>query len=137
MLTIASASKIEQISRSDDPKSAIIAAVGDLSGTKVAADLVLLGTYIRNEKTSGGIIRPKETLQEDEYQGKVGLVLKRGPMAYGDWESPEFHGEMAELHTWVVYAIKDAWPVQINGTACRFIPYDKIRMQVSNPAMVF
>jgi len=136
-LTVASASKIEQISRSDDPKRAIIEAVGDLSGTKVAADLVLLGTFIRNEKTSGGIIRPKEVLQEDEYQGKVGLVLKAGPMAYGDWEAEGDVGKMAEAHTWVVYAIKDAWPVQINGTACRFIPYDKIRMQVPKPDMVF
>ena len=39
--------------------------------------------------------------------------------------------------TWVVYKIKDAWPVQINGTACRLVPYDKIRMVISNPAMVF
>lgn len=136
-MTVASASKIEQISRSDDPKKAIIDAVGDLSGTKVAADLVLLGTFIRNEKTSGGIIRPKEVLQEDEFQGKVGVVLKTGPLAYGDWEDDAERGNMAELHTWVVYAIKDAWPVQINGTACRFVPYDKIRMQVPKPDMVF
>ena len=31
---------------------------------------------------------------------------------------------MAKLHTWVVYQIKDAWPMQINGTACRVIAYD-------------
>lgn len=136
-MTVLSASKIEQISRAADPRKAIIEAVGDLSGTKVAADLVLLGTYIRNEMTAGGIIRPTEVLKEDEYQGKVGLVLKAGPMAFGDWETEGEVGKMAELHTWVVYAIKDAWPVQINGTACRFIPYDKIRMQVPKPDMVF
>jgi hypothetical protein len=125
------------ISQSDNPKKAIIEAVGDLSGCKVAADLVLLGTYIRNERTAGGILLPTENLKEDEYQGKVGLVLKAGPMAFGDWEPEGEVGKMAELHTWVVYAIKDAWPVQINGTACRFVPYDKIRMQTPNPAMVF
>jgi hypothetical protein len=137
MSLVLSANKIEQISQSSDPKAAIIKAVGDLSKVKVAADLVLLGTYIRNEKTAGGIIRPLDTLKEDEYQGKVGLVLKPGPLAYGDWEAEEERGEMAELHTWVVYSIKDAWPVQINGTACRFIPYDKLRMQIPNPSMVF
>jgi hypothetical protein len=136
-LSIASATKIEQISRAADPKKAIIAAVGDLSGAKISCDLVLLGTYIRNEMTKGGIIRPTETLKEDEYQGKVGLVLKTGPLAYADWESDSERGNQAELHTWVVYAIKDSWPVQINGTACRFIPYDKIRMQIVDPAMVF
>jgi len=136
-MAIASASKIEQISQASNPREAIIVAVGDLSGAKVAADLVLLGTYIRNEKTAGGIIRPTEVLKEDEYQGKVGLVLKTGPMAYADWEDDATRGQMAQLHTWVVYAIKDAWPVQINGTACRFVPYDKIRMQTPTPQMVF
>src|SRR6267142_2109178 len=136
-MPVASASKIEQISQSSDPRAAIIKAVGDLSGARVTADLVLLGTFIRNEKTAGGIIRPQENLKEDEYQGKVGLVLATGPIAYADWEDDASRGQMAQLHTWVVYAIKDAWPVQINGTACRFVPYDKIRMQTPTPQMVF
>ncbi len=136
-MPVLSASKIEQISQAADPKAAIIAAVGDISKARVCTDLVLLGTFIRNEKTAGGIIRPKENVEEDEHQGKVGLVLKYGPLAYGDWEEGEFRGENARLHTWVVYAIKDAWPVQINGTPCRFIPYEKIRMVTPTPEMVF
>ena len=105
-MTVLSASKIEQISQAKDPKAAIFAAVGDLTRERVASDLVLLGTYIRNEKTSGGIIRPTEVLEEDEYQGKVGLVLKTGPLAYGDWEDDEHKGENAVQGTWVVYQIK-------------------------------
>ncbi len=136
-MSVLSASKIVQIAQADDPRAAIIEAVGDLSGAMVCSDLVLLGTFIRSEKTAGGIIRPKETVQEDEFQGKVGLVLKSGPLAYGDWEDNEMVGENAKPHTWVVYQIKDAWPVQINGTACRLVPYDKIRMTVTDPAMVF
>jgi hypothetical protein len=136
-MPVHSASKIEMISQSNDPRAAILKAVGDLSKEHVCSDLVLLGTYIRNEKTVGGIIRPIETLKEDEYQGKVGLVLKSGPLAFGDWEDDAVRGENAQQHGWVVYQIKDAWPVQINGTACRLIPYDKIRMRVSDPSMVF
>jgi hypothetical protein len=136
-MPVLSASKIEQISQASDPRAAIIKAAGDLSKEKVAADLVLVGTYIRNERTAGGIIRPVDVVKEDEYQGKVGLVLKTGPIAYAEWEDGEFRGENARLHSWVVYAIKDGWPVQINGTPCRFVPYDKIRMVVSDPAMVF
>lgn len=136
-MVVLSASKIEQISQSNDPKQAIIKAVGDLSKQVIFSDLVLVGTYIRNEKTAGGIIRPKEVLQEDEYQGKVGLVLKKGPLAFADWEEDEFRGENAQLHSWVVFAIKDTWPVQINGTACRFVPYDKLRMRLTDPTLVF
>lgn len=136
-MSVLSAGKIEQIARSSDPKKAILEAVGNLSGVRVCADLVLLGTYIQSEKTAGGIIRPKEILQESEYQGKVGLVLKTGPLAYGDWEEDESKGANAYPLSWVVYQIKDAWPMQLNGTACRVIPYDKIRMVISDPAAVF
>ncbi len=136
-MPVVSASKIEQISQAADPRAAILAAVGDLSGAKVCSDQVLLGTYIRNEKTAGGIIRPTDNVREDEYQGKVGLVLDRGPYAYSDWETEDLRGQNAKPHTWVVYQIKDAWPCQVNGTACRLVPYDKIRMTVTDPAMVF
>jgi hypothetical protein len=136
-MPVHSASKIGQISQADDPKQAIIKAVGDLGKARVCNDLVLLGTYIRNEKTAGGIIRPLEAVVEDEYQGKVGLVLKPGPLAFSDWEEDDSKGANAEPFTWVVYAIKDSWPVQINGTPCRLIPYDKIRMTIPDPTMVF
>jgi len=136
-MPVISASKIEQISQSSNPKLAIITAVGDISKVKVGSDLVLLGTYIRNEKTAGGIIRPKDNVQEDEFQGKVGLVLKKGPLASGDWEEGDEIGQNAQLHSWVVFAIKDTWPLQINGVACRVVPYDKLRMRITDPKMVF
>lgn len=131
-----SARKIEELSRADDPQKAIIKAVGDLSKENVFSDLVLVGTFIRNEK-HGSLILPKEYLQEDEHQSKVGLVLKVGPYAYSDWEEETKRGQNAQLHTWVVFAIKDTWPVQIRDTPCRFVPYDKIRMRLTDPKLVF
>ena len=136
-MSIASASKIEFISQSRDKRKAIIEAVGDLSSVEVFSDLVLVGTYIEDEKTSGGIIKPKETVQESEFQGKVGLVMKAGPLAYGDWEDDTERGMNAKPHTWVVFAIKDTWPLQVNKTACRVVPYEKLRMRVDDPAMIF
>lgn len=136
-MPVLSAPKIAQISQAHDPKSAIIKAAGDLSQVTVNADLVLVGTYIRPEKTAGGIIRPKENVEEDQHQGKVGLVLKVGPLAYADWEDDGARGKSAALHTWVVYAIKDGWGLEVNGTPCRLIPYDKLRMQLPDPMMVF
>lgn len=136
-MPVLSAPKIAQISQSDDPKSAIIKAAGDLSRVTVNSDLVLVGTYIRPEKTAGGIIRPKENVEEDQHQGKVGLVLKAGPLAYADWEDDDARGKNAQIHTWVVYAIKDGWGLEVNGTPCRLIPYDKLRMQLPDPMMVF
>ena len=100
-------------------------------------DRVVVRRIKDDTKTAGGIIRPREVVQEDEFQGKVGLVLKTGPLAYADWEDPAERGDMAQLGTWVVFAIKDGWPVQINDVACRFVPYEKLRARVDNPKMVF
>lgn len=136
-MPIASATKLEAISQAPDKKKAIIAALGDMSGVEVLSDLVLLGTYIRDEKRASGLILPQDHLKEDEFQGKVGLVVKRGPLAYADWEEDKTRGVNATPGTWVVFAIKDTWPLQINGVACRVIPYDKIRIRVTDPKMVF
>lgn len=136
-MSVHSAPKLEFISQAKDKKQAIIDSVGDLAGVEVFSDLVLVGTYIEDEKTAGGIYKPKSTVQESEFQGKVGLVLKSGPLAYGDWEEGDEIGKNAQPSTWVVFAIKDGWPVQINGVACRFIPYEKLRARVADPAMVF
>ena len=136
-MTVVSASKIEQISQALDKRQGILDAVGDLSGVDILTDLVLVGTYIRDEKRASGLILPKEHLEEDEFQGKVGLVLKAGPLAFGDWETADESGQNARIGTWVVFAIKDTWPLQINGVACRVVPYDKLRMRLSDPKMVF
>ena len=78
---------VEAISTAKDPKKAIPELVGNLDGIEVIGDMVLVGIYIRPEKTAGGIIRPTINKQEDVWQGKVGLVLKWGPDAFIDPET--------------------------------------------------
>lgn len=137
-MPVHSAPKIAQIIQENDPKKAILKAVGDISNQEVFADLVLIGTYIRPEKSkTSSIILPKEYLEEDEHQSKVGLVLKKGPLAFADWEDENSAGQNAQENTWVVFAIKDTWAVQINGAPCRFVPYEKLRMRITDPSIVF
>src|ERR1035437_2510835 len=88
---------IEIVSNSKDPKQAIIDTIGDLSGVEVIGDLVLIGIYIRPEKTAGGIIRPTANVQEDVWQGKVGLVLKWGPNAFRNPEDGTLYEQRVEL----------------------------------------
>lgn len=136
-MSVASARKILELSQADNPRLAILKAIGDLGKAEVFSDLVLVGTFIRNEKTKGGIIQPKEVVEEDQWQGKVGLVLKTGPLAYFDHESDADRGGNAPVGAWVVYAIKDGWGIEINGVPCRLIPYDKIRMRIADPELVY
>lgn len=130
----AGALKAAEIAQATDPKSGILKAVGNLAAVEVLSDLVLLGTFIRNEKIRG-LIRPD--VVEDEHQGKVGLVLKAGPYACGEWEDDEHRGENAIPGTWVVFRIGDAWPFQLNGTPVRLVPYDKLRMRIPDPNLIY
>lgn len=128
------AAKISEIAQASDARKGILKAVGNLDGVEVLSDLVLLGTFIRNEKIRG-LIRPD--VAEDEHQGKVGLVLRRGPLAFSDWETDETRGDNARIGSWVVFQIGDARQLQINGAPCRLIPYERIRMRINDPNIIY
>jgi len=136
-MSVVTARKLQELSQAKDPIKATMAAVGDLSKEEVCSDMVLAATYIRPEKTIGGIIRPIDNIKEDEFQGTVFLVLKAGPLAFGDWEPDDQKGRLAETGNWIVAAIKDGWAINVNGVPCRLIPYERIRMKISNPDLVF
>lgn len=133
-MPVASSKKILELSQAKNPKLALINALGDISREQVLADLVLVATYIRPEKTAGGIIRPEDNIKEDEFQGKVGLIVKTGPQAteYED-ETPA----TCQVGDWVVYDIKAGWAITMNGVPCRLVPYSRLRMKVSGPNLVF
>lgn len=137
-MAVAAASQIvELISKSKDPKKDIFRIVGDLSGVQVKWNNVLVATYIRPQKTAGGIIRPDTNVAEDEWQGKVGLVLKIGSMAYQSDDENDFQGERVEVGAWGVYKVGDAWSVNINGYPCRLVKDSSIRMVVAEPSIIF
>ena len=59
-------------------KEATAALVGDLEGVEVFGNQVLVAIYQRPNKTASGIYLSDGVRAEDQYQGKVGLVLKLG-----------------------------------------------------------
>jgi len=124
------------LSQSSDVKKDIIEKVGDLSGAPLAGARVLLGIYIAPEKTKGGIIRPNANVKEDVYQGTVGLVLKKGPLAFKDDAANQFGGFNPKEGEWVVYNAGDAKRVQINGVDCRYIDDALIHQVIPDPGMI-
>lgn len=137
-MALASSSRVIQlVSSSKNPKLEIIKLIGDLSSVAIKFNMVLLATYFRPEKTAGGIIRPDSNKDEDEWQGKVGLVMKLGKMAYEDDDETQFQGEKVEIGEWAVYKIGDTWSLNIKGYPCRMIRDSSIKMTVKDPNMVF
>lgn len=129
---------INEVAESADPKQAILDKVGSaLDSVDVMYNMVLLGIYIRPSKTKGGIIRPDANVEEDVWQGKVGLVLKCGTQSFVDDPGFTFGGERAELGEWVVFRVGDAWSLVVNGYPCRLVKDTAIRMKVKDPNVIF
>jgi hypothetical protein len=128
---------IDIVSESKNPKKAIIDFIGNLDGIHIPGDQVLIATYVRPRKTSGGIIRPDENVTEDIWQGKAGLVLKLGTTAFQDTLDFHFHAtDKFQPGDWCVYKVGDAWAMNINGYPCRLVRDVNIRLRIDDPNIV-
>lgn len=121
---------------SGDLKGSILKAIGDLDDVDIMFNMVLVACYVRSNKTKGGIILTDQAIDEDVYQGKVGLVVKLGPNAFESDDEFDFHGQTAQIGEWVVHKVGDAWPVQVGEWPCRLVRDSSIRMKVKDPAKV-
>lgn len=124
-MPVISSGKIVELAQAADPKKALISAV-DVSGLTVFGENLLVATYIRPEKTKGGIIRPEQNIKEDEFQGNVGLVLKVGDGLSSD----------EIIHQWVIFGHNDGLRCRYMDVPCRIISVDRIRGMVTDPSKV-
>ncbi len=127
-----------------DPKQALIDSM-PVSAAKyeVFHNRVLVATYVRPEKTKGGIILADRTLIEDRFQGKTGLVIAVGPQAFLDDGGARFGGISVEPGDWVTYRPSDGTEVffvddnGIDATPCRLIEDVHILGRTPDPAMIY
>lgn len=125
-----------------------------VAGVQLLRNRVLVATYIRPEKTSGGIIRPDATREEDKWQGKAGLILAVGPDAFNFEEVREEVADgMAEedararhnipkVGDWVFFRGSDTWDSGLQvapgvGAHCRFIFDDCIIGRIEDPSTIW
>jgi co-chaperonin GroES (HSP10) len=120
----------------DPVKKEIFDAIGDLSQQHLFSARVLVATYVRPEKTKGGVYLTNKEQMEDIYQGSVGLVLKKGPMAFKDDGESTFHGQGVEVGEWVVFRPGDGKRIQINNINCRIVDDTQIDMVVTDPMLI-
>jgi hypothetical protein len=117
---------------------------------------------VRPNVTSGGIIMTQRTSEEDRWQGKVGLVLRVGPLAF-DFEEVLAYVESAmedgvqhaeareqahrefgipQVGDWVAYRGSETWETGIEVArstfaSCRFVFDDAIVARVENPSVIY
>lgn len=120
-----------------DPKKLILDKVGSLKGFKLFGGQVLIGMYVRSNKTKSGIHLPDSTIKEDEYQGKAGLVLAMGPSAFVSDDNHNFMGVKAEVGDWIAAWVTDGRKIMIRGQLCRILHDDHVRMVIPQPDWIF
>ncbi len=144
-MTVTSAVKLRDIARTSgaDPKGAVLGAVGDISGFEPFHNLILVATYVQPEKTKGGIILIDNTLAEDRFQGKVGLVLRIGPIAFQDDNVNKFGGITVAPGDWVLYQASDGFEMFFvdqngrDGTPCRLLADTNIKARLADPKLIY
>src|SRR5882672_7099280 len=117
--------KLREIAAGEDPKEALLSALRDISGLDIFHNQVMVATYIGPEKTTGGIILPDKSLAENRFQGKVGLVVKIGPLAFKDdpVNGAFFGGDHVAEGDWVFFRPADGMELfsvdKTGGVPCR------------------
>lgn len=120
-----------------DPRQDLLKQIGDLKDIELFNNQVLCAIYVRPEKTLGGIIIPEQNRAEDKIQGKVGLVVRKGPTAFVDDTDKWFSGIDVKLNDWVVFRASDGWSITVNKVLCRIVDDTDIRGRVAHPDQVW
>lgn len=121
----------------DDPAATIKKQVGDLSKFTIYGNQILLGVYERPAKTKSGLYLSDQTRNEDKYQGKAALVLKKGPTAFVSDANYDFKDQDVKEGDWVAIFISDGRPLIVNGQLCRLVEDQWIRLRIPAPDVVF
>ena len=84
------------------------------------------------EKTKGGILMAKQTLDKERIATVVGLVVRKGPDAYSDPDKfPD--GPWCEEGDWVIFGRYAGARFNIDGGDMRLLNDDEILATVKNP----
>jgi co-chaperonin GroES (HSP10) len=124
------------MSHEEDPKQSLLEQLGDISQVELFHNQVLLAVYLRPEKTKSGLILTANHLDEDKYQSKVGLLVKRGPLAFeqdGNW----FTGMTFQDYDWLIFRPSDGWSITVNGVLCRIFDDISIKGRAPHPDSVY
>jgi co-chaperonin GroES (HSP10) len=126
-----------QMEHQIDPAQSLKTDLGDISDVEVFNNQILVAVYIRPQKTRSGIILTDKTTEEDRYQSKVGLVIKKGPQAFLDKSGEWFKGVSIEEGDWIVFRPADGWSIVVNNVLCRMIDDVNIKGRISHPDQVW
>lgn len=118
-----------------NPKQVLLDQIGKVvENLEVLNTQVLVAVYIRPEQTKGGLFLAQTARDEDQHQSKVGLILKKGPIAFVEDDKKKWFGDVEfKEHDWIVFRPSDGWPITINGVLCRMLEDVSVKMRIPHP----
>ena len=120
-----------------DPAQKLIKELGGISDIEIFNNQILVAVYLRPEKTKTGIYMPDKHREEDKYQSKVGLVVKKGPSAFVDTGDNWFKDVDINLNDWIMYRATDGWSITVNNVLCRMLDDTAVRGRIPHPDAVW
>jgi co-chaperonin GroES (HSP10) len=121
-----------RVQHKTDPKTAIWDDVKSLvDGFLPMGDRILVVVYERGKqkneeaRTAGGIIVPEVqhgVLGEDKFQGRVGLVVAKGPLAFVEDDTHHWGDRCPDRFDWVMFDTVNTSPFDLpGGRRARFV----------------
>lgn len=129
-------SYLHEMQHDEDPKELILKKIGNTDGIRLSGAQVLVATYIRPERKKSGIILTQKLREEDQFQGKCGLVIKLGPLAYKENDKLDFGGYKVKVGDWVFYRPVDGYALSVNSQHCRVLDDVEIKGDLEHPDMI-
>jgi len=126
----------------EDPKEFLMSRCAlAIANSEYTRDLVICATYYLPafELMPGGTRFHRAPSSQDEalWQGKVGLVIGLGPLAFRDEGDLKFGGFKIEVGDWVQWDIHDARQFTVNRIHCRWMKDVQIIARVKDPKLVY
>lgn len=124
----------------DDPRQFLLDRCAWMKHCTVFHNWVITATYYLPKKIGEGkvtLILPDSVHDEALSQGKIGLVIAKGPLAFKSSAHLDFCGQNVEIGDWVQYDILEGRQFTADRVHCRRLKDTQIVMRVPDPKLVY
>ena len=123
-----------EYSEGQDPKQVVLDIINPLiQDLHLFRNEVLVVTAPNRTHSKGGLIIPEQYKKEQRFQGKIGLIVGKGEIAFNDENLWPNEDTRPVVGSWVFFRTADSSECAIGGYSCRFIRDDLIRGRCSSP----
>lgn len=91
----------------------VFSTLGPLDDIDLHFGQVIVCKYLRETVGTMGLAAAEQTRMEDQYLGKVGIVLKMGPLAFKNRPGADFGGASPKIGDFVLYRQSDGHDTDI------------------------